>query len=99
MGFLDEIMFWGSNKPRITPQKFKKVRSDLAAVGFSVAKRDRLEGIFSGDMNGVVTATNPRGIDSKELEIKLEWLRDNKNKHNFTDNEIDKIEECMKKYL
>ncbi len=97
MGFIDEIMFWGSNKPRITPQKFKRVRSNLAAAGFSVDKRNRLEGIFSGDMNGKVTATNPKGIDEKELEIRLKWLKNNKSKHNFTDQEIDKIEECMKK--
>jgi hypothetical protein len=98
MGFFSDI-FGGSSKPRVTEKEFKKVRSDLASDGMNIRHRDRVEEIFSGDMYEKVTSTQPRGIDKDELEMRLKWMRDNKNMHGLSDNEIDRVEARLRKRL
>lgn len=91
------ILFGGSSKPRITEKEFKKVRSALQGEGFSSVDRNKIEALFSGDM--YESGANARGIDAKELAEKLKWLRAHKSKHGFSNDEIDKIEACLEKYL
>jgi len=97
MSFLNDL--FGSAKPRITEEEFKKVRSDLASRGMSENKRDQVETLFSGDMNETVTAEHPKGIEKDELEMRIKWLRENKGKHYFSDKEIDMVEAVMTKWL
>jgi hypothetical protein len=98
MGFFNDV-FGGSSKPRVTEDEFKKVRSDLALDGVSEKHRDRVEGIFSGDMHEKATGSQPKGIDKDELEMRLKWMRENKDKHGLSDSEITIVENRLKKRL
>jgi hypothetical protein len=98
MGFFNDV-FGGPAKPRVTEDEFKKVRSDLALDGLSEKHRDRVEGIFSGDMHEKVTGSQPKGIDKNELEMRLKWMRQNKDKHGLNNHEIDRVEARLKKRL
>lgn len=91
--------FFSTPKPRVTEEEYKKFRGDLAVNGMNEKRRNKVDQLFSGDMYETVTDSEPRGIKLDELESRLEWLKENKSKHDFTDKEIDLIERMMRKYL
>ena len=99
MGFIDDLLFPGSNKKRVTEKEFKQVRSALAGKGFSRINRDRAEAIFKPDMYEKPTSSHKKGLEENEIEARLKWLRENKSKHNFSDQQINTLEETLKKKL
>jgi len=100
MGFFDDLFFGsGSSKPRITKPELKKVAGELMNDGFSQIQRNKVKAIFEPDLYETPTATHPRGLEGPEVRARMEWLRKNKSKHNFSDHQIDQIEEAFKKRL
>jgi hypothetical protein len=97
MGFFSSV--FGSSKPRVTENEFKKVRSDLAITGMDRKQRDRVESIFSGDMYRKATSSHPVGVERDELESRIKWMRDNKKLHGLNDTQIDNVERAMKRHL
>ncbi len=98
MGFFDG-WFGGSNKPRVTDKEFKKVRGEMMNQGFSKLQRDRAEAIFKPDLYETPTTAHKRGLEEGEIDARIRWMRENKSKHNFSNNQIDKIEADLKKRL
>lgn len=84
------------DKPRVSKLEFQKVRNALAYHNFTELQRDKVEQIFRGDLD---EEADFAGVDEKELEKGITWMRENKSKHNFSDSQIDLIESEMKKYL
>lgn len=83
--------FFFSN-PIVGQEEFKKVRSYLYSNGFSEHDLTELKKIFSASL------TN-QGINRKELEAGLRWLRENMGHHTFSKNQVNMIEEAMNKKL
>lgn len=94
MGIFDELFF--AHKKVISETKFKRVREILRAKGMSELHRNDLQGVFLGDLYEPGTA---KGIDKKEFEERIKWMRENKSKHRLSDTEIDTAEEVMSKML
>ncbi len=84
------------DRPRISKLEFQKVRSGLVFHDFSKFQRDKVEEIFRGDLE---EEGDWSGIDEHELEKGISWMRANKSKHGFSDNQIDLVEAEMRKYL
>ena len=97
MGFFNDI--FGTQKPRVTDKEFKKVRGDLANQGFSKIQRDRIEAIFKPDLYETPTEAHKKGLEEGEINARIQWLRENKSKHNFSDHQIDEVEADLKKRL
>ena len=89
--------FFSDSKPKITEEEFKKIRAHLYNVGFSSDQLGKIEGIFRGDMYEDSESDN--GIDAKELERAIKWMRENMHVHNISEQKIDILEEEMKKAL
>lgn len=79
-----------SEKPKVSSYELKKVRSRLYSEGFGTRKLAEFDKIFSSGLS------SNEGIDAKELESTIAWLRQNKSKHIFEDQDIAKIEEAMR---
>ena len=97
---LYQILFGGSNKPRVTSKEFKKARVDLMSGGMSRRHRDRVEEIFSGDLyDEKETESHPKGLEASEIDSRIKWMRENKSKHGLSDHEINEVEAALKKRL
>ncbi|OGZ97092.1 MAG: hypothetical protein A3I44_01040 [Candidatus Sungbacteria bacterium RIFCSPLOWO2_02_FULL_51_17] len=84
---------------QVTPEEYKKVRSELSQQGMSTRKLDELDKLYRGDMDSSSRASSDRGIQPQELEDSIKWLHENKSKHLFDSRDIDMIHETMKKRL
>lgn len=93
------MSMFGSNKPRISKEEWRKVRESLYSEGIHDERlRDRVEGIFRGDMeSGEEHAEH--GIDKKELEDGLKYMRENPKSHGLSDGQMNTVEKVLKKYL
>ena len=84
------------DRPRVSKLEFQKVRNELAYHNFTELQRDKVEQIFRGDQE---EEGDFAGVDARELENGVAWMRANKSKHGFSDSQIELIETEMKKYL
>lgn len=89
-------LFFDSSKPHVSRDEFKKKVLPGLSSELSHKERKHLEGLFEGDYN---EPGREKGVDKLEIENKMKWLRENKRHHSFSDQEIDKIEEVMKRHL
>jgi len=81
----------------VSEREFKRIRSNLRRMGLSRDHVSEVDKIFHGDLsdrNG-----GYRGIDEREIERGIEWMRENKSSHNLSDSHIDTIEEELTKNL
>lgn len=91
------MSIFGPNKKYVSRNEFQEVRSLLRAKGFDKKKTDEVETFFRGDLHE--HEPGHIGIDKKEIENGITWLRENKEKHSFSDAQIDTIEEALNKKL
>ena len=84
------------DKPKITAKELKEVRQVLASRNFTQQQRDRVEEIFLGDMD---EEDEKKGIDARELEERIKWMRSHKSRHGFSDSQIDLIEQELQERL
>lgn len=96
---LYNILFGGSDKPRVTEKEYKKAKGDLYVEGFSKYQRARIDEIFGSNFNVPGTDFHPRGLDDQKITASIKWMRENKSKDHFTDEQIDKIEAALRKRL
>lgn len=92
MGF-----FFSDTPKRVNLEEFKKVRAHLASSGMSHQEIDKVENIFHGDLNEA--NNNQKGIDAKELDQTIKWMKENRHNHNLSDKDMKLVEETMKKYI
>jgi response regulator of citrate/malate metabolism len=90
-------IFFSNTKPRITKEEFQKVRSSLSANGFSARELDEVEEIFRGDMDE--ERDFDKGIDEKEIEKAIAWMKENENIHKISQSKIDILERELRERL
>lgn len=96
---LYQILFGGSDKPRVTDKEYKKAKSDLYTDGLSLRDRAKVDEIFAPDFNMKGTDAHPRGLEKEEILARTKWMRENKSKHGLSDKEISEVEESLLKRL
>lgn len=92
--------FFGSSRPRVSKDEFRKVRNDLSAIAdLSHRELDQLELMLDSAL--FEKREEDQGIDETEIEQFITRLRDLKfrDAHTFSDKQIDSIETVLKKYL
>ncbi len=89
--------FFSWNKPRVSHFEWKKVRSSLFSKGWSTPDLNRAEAAFRGDLHEHQSSEG--GIDRREIEGGIKWMRENKVKHGLSDNQISELGEHLHKHL
>ena len=91
------MSFFGSTKKKVSKLEFKQVRTILHHKGFSGREIDQVEMIFRADLNE--SSQYEQGIDAKEIEKGVKWMKKNKSSHGLSSNRIDTIESALKSKL
>lgn len=101
MGFLNDVLGTGSSKPRVTSKEYKKVKGELFNEGFNRKQRAKVDQIFAPDYNMAATSSHPKGLEGKEIDARMKWMRapENRSKHGFSTEKINEIEASLKKRL
>lgn len=87
------------SKPVITPHEFKKqIRRDLYSKGFSRKQLNEVEKVFRGDLSDKSPSSSFEGLDSKEIEGGVKWLRENPDKHKLSQDKISMLEESLRRH-
>jgi hypothetical protein len=98
MGFISDLIFGPSPKPRVTKDEWQRVRSALSARrGFNKRELDEIEEIFRADLYENKKIDN--GITTDELVRGIQWMRSNMSKHKISENKINAVEEEMMKKI
>jgi hypothetical protein len=69
----------------------------LSANGFSARELDEVEEIFRGDMDE--ERDFDKGIDEKEIEKAIAWMKENENIHKISQSKIDILERELRERL
>ena len=88
---------FGSSKPKVSSVEFKRVRSHLHSNGFSREDINNVEKVFMGDLER--SSSYEHGIDAKEVAERIKWLREHTSKHSLSPNQINTLEETLKRHL
>ncbi|MFA5987945.1 MAG: hypothetical protein WC797_04850 [Candidatus Paceibacterota bacterium] len=83
-------------KKIISEREFKYVCSHLYHHGMSEHDVDEIRTIFETHLND---PHRFRGMDKKDVTSILDWMRENKNDHNLSSDQIDSLEAELYKYL
>lgn len=83
-------IFWNTTKPHVSQKEFQKTLSELYSKGFTHSEIDKIKEIFLGNFNQ--SNSEDKGIDKKELEKMIAWLREHKSVHGISDNHINILE-------
>ena len=90
-------LFFNDAPKRVSKEEFKKVRAALASEGMQKIEIDKVEEIFLGDI--YETTDSQKGVDRKELEARIKWMRENMSKHRLSEKDVSLVEEKMSRYL
>lgn len=91
------MSIFGGSKPKVTKREFRETRGSLRGAGFTSEQIRKVENIFHGSMDE--SSTQEKGIDSKEIEKGIEYIKKNKSSLGFSDNRIKKLEEQLRRRL
>lgn len=90
------IFSFASSKT-VTPNEFRdKVRASLRKEGLSERDVDHVAQVVR---LGLEESGSQRGLDRKEIEQVIKVLRDNRDAHGLTGEQIDTVEEVLGRYL
>ncbi|HEY4477617.1 MAG TPA: hypothetical protein VJB56_03215 [Candidatus Paceibacterota bacterium] len=84
---------FGDDK-KVSKDELKDVRSRLSQKGFDKTELDDVDKVFHGELN-----ERGGGATAKDVKDNVDWMRKNMGKHHFSKEEIDRIEQEMKKKL
>ncbi len=85
------------SKPHVGKLEYKQARGALYSQGFTKLELSEIDMLFTGDFEK--SGTPQYGIDAKELDEKIAWLRANPSKHHMEMDKIEKLEATMRKYI
>ena len=90
--------FFGSTKKTVSKSEFKlNIRSRLRSKNLTAIEVDVVSMIFRADLDEPEELQ--KGIDEKELERGIAWMREHKKIHKLSDSNIDSVEEVLKREL
>jgi hypothetical protein len=89
------MIFFKSN-PNISKKEFRQICAGLKRKGFNRRKIKEIEQTFLGDLN---EKGLQEGIDKKELEERISWMRKNARFLRIPKEEIDILEKELKENL
>lgn len=84
-------------KPSVSENEFKRIKSSLRQKGLSRRDVKEVEKVFHGHIEEA--EPSQKGIDKKEAEDGIKWLRENKDSHTLSDSQINTVEEELKKSI
>jgi len=87
--------FFGSNK-RVDHKEFKKALWKLHEHGFSHLQIEEVENIFRGDLDESGASA---GLSPEELSKGIHWLKEHRENHHLSGEQIVKLEEVLGHYL
>ncbi len=91
-------IFFDDQKPRVTKDEWhKKVRNALFGRGLKEKQINYIEGLFSSDMNE--KEYHQSGIQEEEIDNHIAWLKANPHLHTLSPEQINLVEEELKKRL
>ena len=82
------------DEKKVSKDELKDVRSRLAQKGFDKTERDDVDKIFHGELD-----EHGGGATAKDIKNNIDWMRKNMSKHHFSSQEIDIMEQELKKKL
>ena len=82
---------------KISKKEFQRSATNLRAKGLSASDIANMKKIFRGDMDEGTPLT--RGINKKELDKGVKWMREHIGQHTLSKSQIDKMEESLRKKL
>jgi hypothetical protein len=85
-----------SYKPNVSKKEFRKVCADLRKEGFNLRQIKEVEQTFLGDIK---EKGSQRGIDEKEIEKGIGWMKENKDFLRIEEEKIDFLEKRMREEL
>jgi hypothetical protein len=89
--------FSSSTKPKVTKKELKRAAYQLDVhQGFSKKDVTDMRKVLSGHMNEL---GSQRGLDKKEIDASLKWMRNNMSKHSLSRKQVDKMEKELRKRL
>jgi len=84
--------------PRVSKDEFsKELQSALIGKGFSEDQRSKVAMMLRGDLHEGDSYQD--GIDAKEIDRALSWMRANMSKHNLSSKRLDDLEEALRALL
>lgn len=84
------------SKKIVSEDEFEDVLRECRSQGFNSRELRELEKIFRGDL---FERGSNRGIDRKEMEEALKWMRKNVSNHRILPKKITILEELLKEKL
>lgn len=92
MGFFDRP------KKTISDREFRQIKENLhGAHDWSSSQVGKFESIFHGEMSE--KGAMHKGLDKEEATRMLDWMKDNKHAHGFTDHHIETMREEFDKHF
>lgn len=88
---------FGSSKPRVTHDEFADIRSRLSSRGFSERQIKDIRMIFHGALDE--SEKDKRGIDAREIEAGILWMKDNMRIHSVSEEKIQMLKELLEEEL
>jgi hypothetical protein len=87
---------FGDYKPKISKNEFSEVRSTLRE-SMSKGDVDKVEYILRGSLDE--RQSTEKGIDKKELEKAMTYIKSKQSQLGFSNDKIEKIEKTLNDYL
>ena len=82
---------------RFSREEFRKARYKLRADGsFSNHELDEIENVFRGDLH---ESGSSAGISAEEMKKGIDYLKRHPENHHLSHEEIEKLEQTLKRYL
>lgn len=95
MGILEDL--FGTSKPKVSKEEFREACNFLSVKGFDEREINEVKKIFRADLEE--SSEYERGIDQKEIEQAMKWMREHTSSHCLSTSKIQILEEILKKKL
>ena len=84
------------HKPKVSEKELKEARTELRHDGLTARDVDDMSNILAGSLHehGI-----DHGVDKKELERALDYMKEHPNAHHLSKSQLAKVEKELKKKL
>lgn len=93
----DGWLFASTSKKRVTAEEYKRARSRMHAKDLTELELNKVDELFQASL--YEQRDEDKGIDEKEIDSTISWMRAHMHEHNIPDHKITIIESCLKEFL